>query len=572
MVEHINAEVVLGTITDVSVLIEWLKSTYLYIRMRKNPSHYGIPLRLKEEEIDLKMREICLSCVNEMVSYDILSLDEDGFSIKPLEIGKTMARYSIEFETMKLFSKLSFRPEFSDLVRAISSASEFENIVLRRSEKKILNGINKDSRIRFPISGKISTNFDKRHCLIQSMLGEVPIREYSLTGEANQILTLAPRLCKCLIEIMVQKKSFSGVLHSILLKKCLSHRIWETSTLLPRQIEKIGSVYAQLLAKGGITSIESLSKSDPRLVERILNRNPPFGTEICQLAKAVPRYSVEVKTTHKNSATEILILLTRTNDLTSSLKKPTSSWVIVGDERNSLLLYVKIPYSTLNKELKLQVSTSRQITVQITDEIFIIEDYRVTYELGTLSVINIPQQSDQELVLNSSSETCKHTCKNKKICKHLCCKKEMSSKNEQKISDVKDESNRTQRENPQSTSEFWDIYEEDEFPVPAVLGPVGPVEPVEPEPHFDFEDNEENWVSLDLEKTERQTPQIEPTRTTSTENHEPSQPQNEFLSQTLASFDLTKVSGTNLPTTIKRPASLNSTVAPKKFRFLDSWI
>jgi ATP-dependent DNA helicase HFM1/MER3 len=42
LIEHLNAEVVLGTITDVSVALEWLRSTFLYIRVMKNPKHYGI--------------------------------------------------------------------------------------------------------------------------------------------------------------------------------------------------------------------------------------------------------------------------------------------------------------------------------------------------------------------------------------------------------------------------------------------------------------------------------------------------------------------------------------------------
>lgn len=41
LMEHLNAEVVLATINDVSVALEWLKSTFLYIRIMKNPKYYG---------------------------------------------------------------------------------------------------------------------------------------------------------------------------------------------------------------------------------------------------------------------------------------------------------------------------------------------------------------------------------------------------------------------------------------------------------------------------------------------------------------------------------------------------
>lgn len=41
LIEHLNAEVVLHTITDVSIALEWLRSTFFYIRVKQNPQHYG---------------------------------------------------------------------------------------------------------------------------------------------------------------------------------------------------------------------------------------------------------------------------------------------------------------------------------------------------------------------------------------------------------------------------------------------------------------------------------------------------------------------------------------------------
>lgn len=43
LIEHLNAEVVLQTITSLEVAMRWLSSTFLYIRAKKNPRHYGLP-------------------------------------------------------------------------------------------------------------------------------------------------------------------------------------------------------------------------------------------------------------------------------------------------------------------------------------------------------------------------------------------------------------------------------------------------------------------------------------------------------------------------------------------------
>lgn len=42
LVEHLNAEIVLQTISDVNMALDWIRSTFLYIRALKNPTHYGV--------------------------------------------------------------------------------------------------------------------------------------------------------------------------------------------------------------------------------------------------------------------------------------------------------------------------------------------------------------------------------------------------------------------------------------------------------------------------------------------------------------------------------------------------
>jgi ATP-dependent DNA helicase HFM1/MER3 len=39
--EHLNAEIVLGSIQDVAQAVAWIKSTFLFTRVRANPQHYG---------------------------------------------------------------------------------------------------------------------------------------------------------------------------------------------------------------------------------------------------------------------------------------------------------------------------------------------------------------------------------------------------------------------------------------------------------------------------------------------------------------------------------------------------
>lgn len=42
LVDNLNAEIVLGTVTNLKEAMQWLTYTYMYVRMLKNPLVYGL--------------------------------------------------------------------------------------------------------------------------------------------------------------------------------------------------------------------------------------------------------------------------------------------------------------------------------------------------------------------------------------------------------------------------------------------------------------------------------------------------------------------------------------------------
>ncbi|KAG5496201.1 hypothetical protein JKF63_02502 [Porcisia hertigi] len=52
MIEHVNAEVALRTIHSFPSAMEWVKTTFFWIRLRKCPSHYGLIFENRAEELE----------------------------------------------------------------------------------------------------------------------------------------------------------------------------------------------------------------------------------------------------------------------------------------------------------------------------------------------------------------------------------------------------------------------------------------------------------------------------------------------------------------------------------------
>ncbi|NXY21316.1 HFM1 helicase, partial [Atrichornis clamosus] len=189
LVEHLNAEIVLHTVTDVSVALEWIRSTFLYIRALKNPTHYGFSSGLDKIGIEAKLQELCLKNLNDLSSFDLIRMDEAN-NFKPTETGRLMAWYYIAFDTVKQFFTIRGTETLNELITMISNCTEFLDVKLRTNEKKILNTLNKDKdkiTIRFPMEGKIKTREMKINCLIQAQLGCIPIQDFTLTQDTGRI-------------------------------------------------------------------------------------------------------------------------------------------------------------------------------------------------------------------------------------------------------------------------------------------------------------------------------------------------------------------------------------------------
>lgn len=56
LIEHLNAEIFLGTIHDVTVAMNWIRSTFLYVRVCRSPQNYGMTRGLNVDEVECRLK------------------------------------------------------------------------------------------------------------------------------------------------------------------------------------------------------------------------------------------------------------------------------------------------------------------------------------------------------------------------------------------------------------------------------------------------------------------------------------------------------------------------------------
>ncbi|XP_064613087.1 probable ATP-dependent DNA helicase HFM1 [Liolophura sinensis] len=387
LIEYLNAEICLRTITDVTVALEWIKSTLLYIRVMKNPKHYDMPVGLTKNQVEKRLQDMCVRNLNLLLGIELINMDEDHFEIQTTERGRMMARFCITYSSMKKFSELSGTVSMSDMLTVLSSCKEFSDIQLRVTERRPLNMLNKDKNratIRYPMTGKIKSKDMKVNCLIQAQLGSLTIQDFALAQDTTKIFRVAQRVAKCLVEFMWSKPHFQTLLTSVMLCKCLKSRLWENSKFITKQLEGIGPMLSNAFVNAGITSFQKIEETNPRELELIVNRHPPFGNLLRDAVSKLPKYELSIEQIVKYSpvSAELAVTVCLANPESVKSNKAVGSQhfcvLLIGDADNNVILKAKLSDQLLVRE----GSWRRKISVERANKGNHLDVYLISEDLG----------------------------------------------------------------------------------------------------------------------------------------------------------------------------------------------
>lgn len=298
LIDHLNAEIGLGTITNASSAKKWLSSTFLYVRLKENPEHYKIDGDTADHNLDGRLDNFCTKGIALLEANDLVNHVP---KLHCTEFGDAMARYCLQFDTMKIFLALPPKAKTSEILSVLSQAAEFRDVRFRAGEKPVYRDLNKNNSIKFPLPGTLDTPAHKISIVIQSVLGciDFPSEDYKLRSEyatsKSVIFNNVSRLIRCIIDCQLYLEDAVAARNALSLARSLGAQVWDDSPLHIKQLDGIGAVYLRKLVGAGIKSIDDLVNTDARRIETALSRNPPFGTQLLDKAKAFPKLRVSIQ-------------------------------------------------------------------------------------------------------------------------------------------------------------------------------------------------------------------------------------------------------------------------------------
>lgn len=301
LTEHLVSEIVLGTITSEAVARKWIDSTYLHVRLQKNPENYGLkkncPPALKEAAV----ANWCSKSIEILVKHKLLEHTREN-KLVATETGRAMARHYLCFNTMACLTTLTNQETELDLLTKICSCNEVVgDIQLRQEDKPSLAALvspkGEETALKYPMNEKVQTKEKKALVLIQATFGNLTINEHNLFQESIRLVRNASRVANCLRDVahLDGNIKYTQLATILTLAQSFAAKLWSDTIYVSKQLENIGPILSRSLAKNGLTTFEALRRANPRNIEIFCNRLPPFGSNVQQTCFGLPIYNIQLQ-------------------------------------------------------------------------------------------------------------------------------------------------------------------------------------------------------------------------------------------------------------------------------------
>ncbi|GAB1315431.1 ATP-dependent DNA helicase MER3 [Madurella fahalii] len=300
LIEHLNSEICLGTISNLSSAKTWLGGTFLSVRLRHNPGYYQLTGGLTSpSQIDDKLEEICERDIKQLQEAELVTKQN---TLTCTEYGRAMSKYLVEFQTMKLLLQIPRAVGMEALITTLSQATEFKEFRFKPAERSLFREINQSPLILFPIKETVNQTRHKISLMIQAHLGCVQYPDSpeaakvrrQLMVERKLVFERLNRLIRAVIDCKGHDRDATSTKNALELARALAAESWEGRATQLTQIPNIGPAGMRKLASKDIRTVLELVDKEYDEIERLMSRQPPFGKKLRVHLERFPRLAMDV--------------------------------------------------------------------------------------------------------------------------------------------------------------------------------------------------------------------------------------------------------------------------------------
>lgn len=346
---HINAEVVSGTISHKEDAVHYLTWTYLFRRLVRNPSYYGLE-DTEASTLNSYLSRLMQDTFEDLEDSGCIKMNEN--SVEPLMLGSIASQYYLSYMTVSMFgSNIGPSTSLEVFLHILSAASEFDELPVRHNEENI----NKTLAEKVPHmvdEHHLDDPHVKANLLFQAHFSriELPVTDY--VTDLKSVLDQSIRIIQAMIDICANSGWLSSTMTCMHLLQMVMQGLWfgkdSSLWMLPCMNEDI----LNHLNNIGILSLQDLLELPKAKFQQMLQRYP--ASELYQDMQYFPRVRVKLKLhTGDDNASKSAVLnirLEKANSKHSTVRafvprypkvKDEAWWLVLGNATTSELYALK---------------------------------------------------------------------------------------------------------------------------------------------------------------------------------------------------------------------------------------
>ncbi|KAG7660895.1 mug81 [[Candida] subhashii] len=228
LIDNLNTEISLGTVTNIDEGVQWLGYTYMFVRMKQNPFAYGIDWHELQEDplLTNRRRDMIINSAKRLHHLQMIIFDEVSGAFTPKDLGRIASDFYLLSNSVEIFNQMvNPLATEADVLSMISMSSEFDSIKFREEESTELKQL-LESDSPCQIAGDVDSSQGKTNILLQAFISQANIRDSALISDSNYVAQNSARICRALFLIAMNRRwgKFMKIMLSIC--KSIDKRIW----------------------------------------------------------------------------------------------------------------------------------------------------------------------------------------------------------------------------------------------------------------------------------------------------------------------------------------------------------
>jgi len=253
--DPLNAEIVTKGVTSMQDAIDYLTWSFLYRRLSKNPTYYGLR-GTTNVILSEHLSEMIETVVGDLEESKCCRVSEDG-AISPLNLGMVAAYYYIQYRTIELMaSSVTAKTKIRGILEILSASWEFSSLALRYGEDKTLKTLARTLLHKPPDNATYDSN-TKALILLQCHFSRTSLPT-DLRADQKLVLKEAVNLIQAIVDVISSNGWLKPALAAMELSQMVVQGLWNKDHALKQIPHFTEEIIGRCLAYKGEEPIEGV--------------------------------------------------------------------------------------------------------------------------------------------------------------------------------------------------------------------------------------------------------------------------------------------------------------------------